>query len=245
MQDPDSIAVSPDGHSAYTAAYSGGLAAFARNLPTCASLQYTITADQTATLPLACQDADGDRLVLGATRPSHGTLGPIDQAASTVTYTPAAGYTGSDSFTYFASDGTLWSLPATISLSIQPDLSSFLRALTPSGPTFNPRRPTASMRILRNTRHTRRRSLRIRVTCSERCAWQIRVRREETRSQAGLLIGDLNTRLTTPSKTITVPLSGPRSRTARRAHLIIDALVIFPSASFVILLERILTYRKM
>jgi hypothetical protein len=39
------------------------------------------------------------------TNPSHGTLGPIDQATGMVPYTPNPGYTGVDSFTFKVNDG--------------------------------------------------------------------------------------------------------------------------------------------
>lgn len=63
-----------------------------------------------------------------SSQPAHGSLGPLtnlscvagspntDQA--TVVYTPAAGYTGSDSFAFTVSDGLLTSLPGTISITI-------------------------------------------------------------------------------------------------------------------------------
>ncbi len=50
-------------------------------------------------------DADGDTLTVTATStPSNGTV--VINGDNTVTYTPNAGYTGSDSFTYTISDGT-------------------------------------------------------------------------------------------------------------------------------------------
>jgi hypothetical protein len=49
-------------------------------------------------------DADGDPLsVASVTQPVHGTI--ADNGDGTLTYTPAAGFTGDDTFTYTASDG--------------------------------------------------------------------------------------------------------------------------------------------
>jgi hypothetical protein len=49
-------------------------------------------------------------------QPAHGTLGAI--SAGTVIYTPAAGYSGSDQFTYLASDGVTTSRPAVVSINV-------------------------------------------------------------------------------------------------------------------------------
>ena len=62
---------------------------------------------------------DSDSLTLTyakATSPSHGTL--TLKSAGGYTYTPAKNYAGSDSFTFTASDGTLRSAPATISITV-------------------------------------------------------------------------------------------------------------------------------
>jgi VCBS repeat-containing protein len=62
-------------------------------------------------------DPDGDALtaVLGS-GPSHGTL--TLNANGSFTYTPAANFNGGDSFTYRASDGTLTSNLATVTLTV-------------------------------------------------------------------------------------------------------------------------------
>ena len=54
--------------------------------------------------------------LLGA--PAHGTLTLSPDGS--FTYTPAAGYVGPDAFTYRAVEGTLGSLPATVSLTVLP-----------------------------------------------------------------------------------------------------------------------------
>ncbi|QOV89384.1 tandem-95 repeat protein [Humisphaera borealis] len=62
-------------------------------------------------------DADGDPLTAGiVTGPAHGTVSL--NADGSFTYTPAANYNGPDSFTYRASDGTLSSSAATVSLTV-------------------------------------------------------------------------------------------------------------------------------
>ena len=52
------------------------------------------------------------------TPPSHGTLSAVNGA--TVTYTPASGYVGTDSFTFKANDGGADSNPATVSITVGP-----------------------------------------------------------------------------------------------------------------------------
>jgi VCBS repeat-containing protein len=62
-------------------------------------------------------DPDGDTLsAVAGSGPSHGTLSR--NADGSFTYTPAADYNGSDSFTYRASDGTLTSNPATAAITV-------------------------------------------------------------------------------------------------------------------------------
>jgi subtilisin len=62
-------------------------------------------------------DADGDPLtVTNLTQPSHGTV--VLNADQTVTYTPAAGYTGADAYTYTANDGTVDGNVATVTISV-------------------------------------------------------------------------------------------------------------------------------
>src|SRR5262249_58953539 len=64
-------------------------------------------------------DANGDTLnAILVSGPSHGTL-TLDPDGS-FTYTPAANYNGSDSFTYKANDGALNSNLATVNLTVTP-----------------------------------------------------------------------------------------------------------------------------
>ena len=62
-------------------------------------------------------DVDGDALsVTNATNPAHGAA--VVNANGTITYTPAAGYTGADSFNYTISDGHGGSAQASVSLTV-------------------------------------------------------------------------------------------------------------------------------
>jgi hypothetical protein len=64
--------------------------------------------------------------------PSHGTL---SGTGASRTYTPAAGYSGADSFTFKASDGTLESNTATVSITVRASLTP------PPPPTPTPAGP--------------------------------------------------------------------------------------------------------
>jgi hypothetical protein len=81
--------------------------------------QTVTTAEDTArSITLAASDVDGDALtytVLAA--PTHGSL---SGSPPSVTYTPAANYQGGDSFTFRASDGTVNSNTATVSITVSP-----------------------------------------------------------------------------------------------------------------------------
>ena len=68
---------------------------------------------------LTASDADGNSLTYAVVAgPSNGTL---SGTAPDLTYTPAAGYSGPDSFTYNANDGTDSSNTATVSITVTAD----------------------------------------------------------------------------------------------------------------------------
>ncbi|HYH98103.1 Ig-like domain-containing protein, partial [Hyalangium sp.] len=66
---------------------------------------------------LAGTDVDGDTLSYLETQPSHGML---SGTPPNLTYTPADGYAGEDSFTYRVSDGTAASESTTVSITVTP-----------------------------------------------------------------------------------------------------------------------------
>jgi hypothetical protein len=79
----------------------------ASSTPACQAQSVSTVAATAAVIPLTCTDPNGSTLTLSIiTNPSHGTLGAIDTVHDQVTYTPDAGYAGSDRFTFEASDGS-------------------------------------------------------------------------------------------------------------------------------------------
>lgn len=79
---------------------------------------------------LVGSDADGNALTyIKITDPAHGTLTITNASTGAATYTPAAGYVGSDSFTYKVNDGTADSNVYTVQITVQP---------TPTAPNIAP-----------------------------------------------------------------------------------------------------------
>jgi hypothetical protein len=85
--------------------------------PPAADPQSVSTPKNTAVpITLTGSDPDGDTLTFAvASDPAHGTL---SGTAPGLTYTPAAGYTGPDSFTFTVNDGHTTSDPATVSITV-------------------------------------------------------------------------------------------------------------------------------
>lgn len=80
----------------------------------------TVSVAQDTATPVVLEGSDRDGGTLSyaiATGPVHGT---VSGSGAARTYTPTAGYAGSDSFTFTAGDGTLSSAPATVSISVTP-----------------------------------------------------------------------------------------------------------------------------
>src|SRR5262249_18130989 len=89
------------------------------NDPPVAGADSATTAEDTAvTISVLANDTDvdGDSLtVTGVTQPAHGSA---SYTASGVTYTPAANYNRSDSFTYSISDGHSGTATGTVSITV-------------------------------------------------------------------------------------------------------------------------------
>ena len=75
--------------------------------PTANAQSVTVTGNTPKLITLTGTDPNNDPLTFSiATNPTHGTLSGFNPATGEVTYTPAANYTGPDSFTFTVNDGT-------------------------------------------------------------------------------------------------------------------------------------------
>ena len=85
--------------------------------PTATGSSYAVTKDAARSISLRATDPEGDTLTYTiVTPPAHGTLSA--GTGGTRTFTPAAGYSGADSFTFRVSDGSTNSGLATVNLTI-------------------------------------------------------------------------------------------------------------------------------
>ncbi|MEY3896501.1 MAG: hypothetical protein RLZZ214_2021, partial [Verrucomicrobiota bacterium] len=73
--------------------------------------------DASSAITLTGTDVDSPSLTFTAGTPGNGSL---SGSAPNLTYTPAANYSGQDSFTFTASDGSLTSTPATVTITVTP-----------------------------------------------------------------------------------------------------------------------------
>jgi hypothetical protein len=107
-----------------------GTASENRSVPCCSppvAYDSTVTMNENTPVEiiLHATDPDGDTMTYSiSSGPSDGTLGTI--TGNMVVYTPAADYTGVDSFIFRAHDGTCDSNTATVTLAVEPDCSAHL-----------------------------------------------------------------------------------------------------------------------
>lgn len=126
------MGISPDGHSVYQAtedSTDAGLAIYSRETaPVCQGTAAATAVNDPVSVTLNCPDADGDAVTRAITSgPSHGTLSAINNATGAVTYTPAHGFKGTDSFTFNATDGINTATPATATITVAAATLSKLR----------------------------------------------------------------------------------------------------------------------
>jgi hypothetical protein len=86
--------------------------------PSCTGAALTVAHDAPTPVHLSCS---GDAITYTApSAPAHGTISAFDAGAGTLTYTPAAGYSGPDSFTFGASNAGGTSDTVTITITVLP-----------------------------------------------------------------------------------------------------------------------------
>jgi hypothetical protein len=89
--------------------------------PVASNLSFTIGADTSAQLSLAAGDLNRDPFRFFATAlPANGLLAGPDPATGTFVYTPARGFTNTDSFPFLVNDGETNSLTALVNISVTP-----------------------------------------------------------------------------------------------------------------------------
>ncbi|OXM82551.1 Ig-like domain-containing protein, partial [Paenibacillus rigui] len=91
------------------------------NAPTVQDSSLIAMADQPLRSAFLGHDPNGDPLIYPVLeQPAHGSVA-LNNDGKTFTYTPAAGYTGSDQFKYRAYDGQSFSGVATVKLEVKAD----------------------------------------------------------------------------------------------------------------------------
>ena len=91
------------------------------NHPPVADNQTNVTTheDTSKLITLTASDIEGDTLDYSiVSDPTHGNLSRVNSTTNNVIYTPTADYTGSDEFTFIASDGEYDSETATVSITV-------------------------------------------------------------------------------------------------------------------------------
>lgn len=86
--------------------------------PVAVAKSATTNEDSSVSITLSGTDPDGDALTYAIVSPP--TSGTLSGTGATRSYLPAANSSGSDSFTYTVSDGTLVSEPATVMITVTP-----------------------------------------------------------------------------------------------------------------------------
>ena len=86
----------------------------------------SIPVGTSVTIAVLTNDTDPDGNPLTITAVTQGAHGTVTRQTTSVTYTPAATFVGTDSFTYTITDGQGASATATVTVNVLPDRAAFL-----------------------------------------------------------------------------------------------------------------------
>jgi Bacterial Ig domain len=93
-------------------------------IPVCEDVTTSTEAGKPTTVALKCSETGNVSLTYVIdTSPSHGALGTVEQANGHVSYTPAAGFSGNDSFTYHATSSNGTAATKTVTIAVTPPAS--------------------------------------------------------------------------------------------------------------------------
>ena len=113
-----------DGHGGTASAAVSVTVKPVNDLPIANTDVAEVQAGQSVIVPVLLNDTDVDGDILSvsgiATGPTHGSV--VVNSDNTITYTPNAGYTGTDSFSYKISDGNGGTASASVNLTVKPAL---------------------------------------------------------------------------------------------------------------------------
>lgn len=123
-------------------AQAGYVCEFFNRTPLAGTASPVVWFEHPTWLDLPGSDPDADPLTFELLDPpAHGTLSDLDPATGRVRYTPAAGYSGPDSFTYRVSDGYAESAAGTVTLEVQPPSADLALGLTLTPPVLRHDQP--------------------------------------------------------------------------------------------------------
>jgi hypothetical protein len=132
-----------------TAGYTVVIAPAALAAPVAGPVSITVAADSSANPVTLVLSGGAATSVAVAGQAGHGAA---TASGMSITYTPAAGFSGADSFTYTAANATGASAAATVTVTVTPP------AVVAAPPALAWRRPPAPCRTARSARPTARRS---------------------------------------------------------------------------------------